>query len=88
MRILMYRGKHERTYWLADNKERLEAAFKKLFKILDDFCCYDDDVPGIVAARGGDINAIRAILYKRKHCEYECWDLISADDPLDTQPPC
>jgi len=88
MRIMVYHGKHEKVYWLADSKERLEAAFRKLFEILDDFCCYDDDVPEIAAARSGDIKAIAKILHDRKDCEYEGWDFIRADDPLETQPPC
>jgi hypothetical protein len=84
MRILVYRGKYEKLYWLAGNNEQLQAAFKKLFAVLDNFCCYDDDVPGIAAARNGDIKVIEKILHERKDCEYEGWDFICAADPLDT----
>jgi hypothetical protein len=87
MKILVYNGKYEKIYWLADSKEQLEAAFKRLFAILDNLCCYDDDVPGITAARNGDIKIITKILQERKDCEYEGWDFIYADDPLDAKSP-
>ena len=43
MRILVYHGKHEDQYWLADTPERLEAALRRLFTELDELGCYAED---------------------------------------------
>ena len=84
MKILVYYGKHENIYWLADTDERQVAAFEKLFVILDGLCCYGDSVrPQLLEqARSGNIGAIKQLLYGRRHCEYERWDFIDASDPM------
>jgi len=84
MRILIYHGKHGKTYWLADSKEQLNAAMWKLFTILDEQGCYAEDETHsftLSMARAGNAQCVRAILESRRDCEYEGWDLEEAVDP-------
>ncbi len=84
MRILIYHGKHEDQYWLADTPERLEAAMRKLFVELDELGCYAEDEfrsLAIEKAREGDARCVCHVLESRKGCEYEDWDLEEAYDP-------
>ncbi len=80
MRILIYHGKHGDEYMLADTTERLRAALKRLFKMLDEMGCYEGE-EYLEDARNGNDQALRFILMSRKDCEYEGWDLEEAIDP-------
>ncbi len=80
MRILIYHGKYGDEYLLADTPARIRAALRRLFKLLDEQGCYEDQ-PHVEEARNGDDRAIRFILASRKGCEYEDWDLEEVIDP-------
>ncbi len=80
MNILIYHGKHGDEYWLADTPERFRAAMRKLFTMLDEMGCYEDD-PGLEQARNGDHRFICHILQARNRYEYEGWDLEEVSDP-------
>lgn len=79
--ILVYHGKHDDEYWLADTPERLKTAQRQLFKRLDDWGCYEQE-EGVTEARAGDIRAIRWLLNRHEGYEYEGWDIEQATDPL------
>ena len=81
MKILIYHGKQDDEYWLADTPERLNAALRQLFQRLDDWHCYEDGEAGLAEARAGSRKAIRRILDRHNGWEYECWDLQEATDP-------
>jgi len=79
--ILVYHGKHGDEYWLADTPERLQAAMRQLFQMLDDWHCYKSSDEGVAAARAGDARAVKGILMRHAGYEYEGWDIIEAIDP-------
>ena len=84
MRILIYHGKHEDQYWLADTPQQLEAALRKLFTELDELGCYTEDEfrsLTLANAREGDARCIRHILESHRFHEYEGWDLKEVADP-------
>jgi NTP pyrophosphatase (non-canonical NTP hydrolase) len=83
--VLVYYGKHDQSYWLADTAAHRDAAFKILFGMLDGDQCYEDeDEKHLAKARAGDIRAIRGLLESRRNCEYEEWELVDVDvvDPV------
>jgi hypothetical protein len=79
--ILVYKGKHGRSYWLIDTPVRRDAAFRTLFEILDECCCYEDGEDGLTEARAGDAKAIRSLLERHNGYEYEEWDIEFAEIP-------
>jgi hypothetical protein len=81
MRILVYKGKYGTDYWLADTDEQLDAAFTRLFTMLDSWGCYEEDQEHLYEAREGNIRAIRFILSVRQDYEYEEWNLEEARNP-------
>ncbi len=84
--ILVYHGKHGDEYWLADTPEREAAAYLALFKLLDEWHCYEDyDEPVIAEARAGNWKTARSILRGRCDYEYEGWHLEVATDPCEPQ---
>jgi hypothetical protein len=80
--ILIYHGKHNDEYWLVDTPERMEAAQRKLFKMLDEWGCYEEGEDHLIEARSGNVKAIHWILSIHQQYEYEGWDIEEAFDPL------
>jgi len=86
MQILIYHGKHGDEYWLANTREQLNAARRKVFDMLDEWGCYEEDEAGSIAlesARNGDAYFIQQFLDSHKNGEYEGWDLEEVCDPCD-----
>ena len=80
--ILVYRGKHDNDYYLVDTPERLQAAMRQLFMLLDECGCYtDEDTRHLAQARDGNIRAIKGILESHRCYEYEEWEIIEVIDP-------
>jgi hypothetical protein len=77
--ILVYKGKHGRSYWLIDTPARRDAAFRSLFNLLDEYGCYEDDETSLSEARAGDDNAVRSLLERHNGYEYEEWDIEFAE---------
>jgi hypothetical protein len=75
--ILVYYGRYEDEYWLADTPAQKEASLRRLFKFLDDLGCYVDDEDFIQEARAGSIHAITQILKIHNRREYESWDFLT-----------
>ena len=82
--ILIYHGKHGKSYWLVDTPARLAAAKQTLFHQLDEDGYYEDDVADdlLTAARVGNPKAIQRILDFRNGYEYEEWDIESVEVPV------
>ena len=80
--ILVYHGKYGDEYWLADTPERMDAARRKLFQMLDEQGFCQEHEAHLAEARAGDAKAIRWILEVHRDYEYEGWDLEAAFDPL------
>ena len=78
--ILIYRGKYGDQYWLVDTPARRDAAFRALFRQLDEWHCYEEeDAKHLEAARDGNMKAVRGILESRRSYEYEEWDIETAE---------
>ena len=81
--VLVYHGKHGDEYWLVDTPARRDAAFRALFKMLDDFHCYAGGGAKfremLGKASNGDTQCVKAILESRFGYEYEGWDIVQAE---------
>ncbi len=83
VKLLVYDGRSEKSMWVVDTQDKLEAAHVELFQFLDSQGFYEAniDMELLEAARKGDYRAAKSILYERRRREYEGYHFEEAIDP-------
>jgi len=79
VKILVYRGKHGDSYWLARDAYERERAFTAMFTMLDEWGFYVELPAGerelYAYAKAGNPQASYKLLVLHQHYEYEGWSL-------------
>lgn len=90
MKILVYDGKHDQAYWLADSPKQETAAFRRMFELMHELEYYESVPPEAgkerdlyLLAKDGDDKSLKKFLQMRRNNEYEDWYFVYAEDPIE-----